>query len=56
MVDCGRAEVYAAEAAAFDGTDLESVRPFAEIAALIEVVVAGGVVAGATRAGDSGAS
>ncbi len=40
-VDAGRAEVYAAEAAAFDGTDLESVRPFAEVASVILAVVAG---------------
>lgn len=40
-VDAGRAEVYAAEAAAFDGTDLESVRPFAEVASVISVVVGG---------------
>lgn len=39
--DCSRSEVYAAEAAAFDGTDLESVRPFESIARLIETVVAG---------------
>jgi hypothetical protein len=40
-MDCGRIEVYAAEVAAFDGTDLESLRPFVEIAALIESVVGG---------------
>lgn len=40
-VDVGRAEVYAAEAAAFDGTDLESLRPFADIAAAISAVVEG---------------
>ncbi len=40
-MDLGRAEVYAAEAAAFDGTDLESIRPFSEIEALIESVVGG---------------
>ena len=39
--DCGRAEVYAAELAAFDGTDLEVVRSFGEIEALIAAVVAG---------------
>jgi hypothetical protein len=39
--DAGRAEVYAAEAAAFDGTDLEAVRSFEEIAALIAEVVGG---------------
>jgi hypothetical protein len=40
-VDSGRAEVYAAEAAAFDGTDLESVRPFTEVASAISAVVGG---------------
>lgn len=40
-VDSGRAEVYSAEAAAFEGTDLESVRPFAEVAAVVEAVVGG---------------
>ncbi len=39
--DCGRAEVYAAEAAAFDGTDLESPRPFDDVAAAIEAVAGG---------------
>ena len=39
--DCGRAEVYAAEAAAFDGTDLESVRPFDAMAEAIGAVVGG---------------
>ncbi len=39
--DLGRAEVYAAEAAAFDGTDLESVLAFGAVAAMIEAVVAG---------------
>jgi len=34
--------VYAAEAAAFEGTDLESVRPFDAIAAAVESVVADG--------------
>jgi hypothetical protein len=33
--DIGRAAVYACELAAFDGTDLEAVRPVAEIAELI---------------------
>ncbi len=37
--DCGRAEVYAAEAAAFDGTDLETVRTFADVSATIAAVV-----------------
>ncbi len=39
--DQGRAEVYAAEAAAFDGTDLESVRPFDDVAVRISAVVQG---------------
>ena len=41
MRDCGRAELYAAEVAAFDGTDLESVRPFDEVSSVISAVVAG---------------
>ena len=36
--DCGRSEVYAAEAAAFDGTDLEAVVPFEAVAQAIESV------------------
>lgn len=40
--DCGRAELYAAEAAAFDGTDLESVRPFDDVVAAIDGVAGGG--------------
>ncbi len=39
--DDGRAEVYAAEVAAFDGTDLEEVRPFAQIAAAVAELVGG---------------
>jgi len=39
--DGGRTEVYAAEAAAFDGTDLEVIRSFEEIAAIIAGVVGG---------------
>ena len=39
--DCSRSEVYAAEVAAFDGTDLESVLPFETIARTIASVVAG---------------
>jgi hypothetical protein len=39
--DCGRAELYAAETAAFDGTDLESVRPFDDVVAAIEAVTGG---------------
>ncbi|MGE5211964.1 MAG: hypothetical protein ACM3MM_11925 [Acidobacteriota bacterium] len=38
MRDCGRAEVYAAEAAAFDGTDLELVRSFEEVSSVIAAV------------------
>lgn len=38
--DCGRTEVYAAEAAAFDGTDLESIRPYESLASIVEAVVA----------------
>jgi hypothetical protein len=41
MRDCGRAEVYAAEAAAFDGTDLELVRSFEEVSSVIAAVVEG---------------
>lgn len=41
MRDCGRAEVYAAEAAAFDGTDLELVRSFDEVSSVIAAVVEG---------------
>ena len=39
--DCGRAEVYAAEAAAFDGTDLETIRTFDDVSAAIAAVVGG---------------
>jgi hypothetical protein len=41
MRDCGRAEVYAAEAAAFDGTDLELVRSFEAVSSVITAVVEG---------------
>ncbi|HUS41864.1 MAG TPA: hypothetical protein VMY16_04280 [Ilumatobacteraceae bacterium] len=41
MRDCGRAEVYAAEAAAFDGTDLEVARSFDEVSTAIGAVVGG---------------
>lgn len=41
MRDCGRAEVYAAEAAAFDGTDLEVIRPFEDLLAVVGAVVGG---------------
>lgn len=41
MRDCGRSEVYAAEAAAFDGTDLELVRSFDEVSSVIAAVVEG---------------
>ena len=37
--DVGRAEVYASELAAFDGTDLESERPFPELERLIGSIV-----------------
>lgn len=37
--DVGRAEVYAAELAAFDGTDLESVRHIGDVVAAIDIVV-----------------
>jgi hypothetical protein len=39
--DHGRAAVYAAEAAAFEGTDLESLLAFSAVAARIEAVVGG---------------
>ena len=39
--DRGRAEVYSAEAAAFDGTDLETLVPFETIAVAVEAVVTG---------------
>ena len=39
--DCGRAELYAAEVAAFDGTDLESLRPFDDSVAAIDGVADG---------------
>lgn len=41
MRDCGRAEVYAAESAAFAGTDLELVRPFDEVSSVIAAIVDG---------------
>ena len=41
MRDCGRAEVYAAEAAAFDGTDLEVIRSFEEVSAVVAAIVRG---------------
>jgi hypothetical protein len=41
MRDCGRAEVYAVEAAAFDGTDLEVIRPFEDVSAVVGAVVGG---------------
>ena len=41
MRDCGRTEVYAAEAAAFDGTDLELVRSFDEVSSVIAAVAEG---------------
>jgi hypothetical protein len=39
--DCGRAEVYGAEVAAFDGTDLESLRTFDEMSSVVAAVVDG---------------
>jgi hypothetical protein len=39
--DHGRAEVYAAESAAFEGTDLESVRSFDDVASVVRAVVGG---------------
>ncbi|MEM1333260.1 MAG: hypothetical protein AAGG08_07360 [Actinomycetota bacterium] len=56
MTDRGRAEVYAAEAAAFEGTDLEQVRPIEQILDLVRMVASGqwwpgpGVVAVGMRA------
>jgi hypothetical protein len=46
--DCGRAEIYAAEAAAFEGTDLERLLPFDDVAAAIA-----GVSEGAWWPGDA---
>jgi hypothetical protein len=40
--DLGRAEVYGCELAAFDGTDLEDVRSFDEIVAVVQQLVGGG--------------
>jgi hypothetical protein len=40
--DLGRTEVYGCEQAAFDGTDLEDVRLFADIAAVVHRVIDGG--------------
>ena len=40
MSDADRSALYAAELAAFDGTDLESVRQFHQVRALIDAVVA----------------
>ena len=37
--DVGRTEVYGCELAAFDGTDLEDVRPYDEIAAVVQRLV-----------------
>ena len=41
MRDCGRTELYAAEAAAFEGTDLELVRSFDEVSAVVAAAVDG---------------
>ncbi len=60
-VDRGRAEVYAAELTAFDGTDLEVVRTVDEVRAVIEAIVAddwwsGPVVRVAARRSDAESS
>lgn len=47
-MDRQRSEVYAAERAAFDGTDLEHVRNLADVVAVIETVVGGEWWAGPT--------
>ncbi|MFT4865782.1 MAG: hypothetical protein ACI8RE_001972 [Ilumatobacter sp.] len=41
MIDSDHNALYAAELAAFDGTDLEDIRPFYQVRALIDAVVAG---------------
>jgi len=41
VIDSDRAAVYAAEQAAFDGTDLESVRPVEGVVAAIDAVTSG---------------
>lgn len=41
MIDSERTAVYAAEQVAFDGTDLESVRPFEAVVAAIDAVTSG---------------
>ena len=41
MRDFGRAEVYAAETVAFDGTDLEVIRSFDEVSTVVTSVVEG---------------
>jgi len=41
MIDSDRTAVYAAEQAAFDGTDLESMRPFDAVVATIGAVTSG---------------
>ena len=41
MADRGRSEVYASETAAFDGTDLETVRPLDSVRAVIDTIIAG---------------
>lgn len=41
MIDSERTAVYAAEQAAFDGTDLESVRPVEAVVAAIDAVTSG---------------
>lgn len=61
MSDPEHTALYAAEVAAFDGTDLEEVRPFADVAALIRSVVAdawwpGGAVDVRRARSDAGSS
>lgn len=64
MRDCRRAELYAAEIAAFDGTDLEEIRSLDDVSAVIASVVDGQwwpgppvtVVATRRNAGSSSAS
>jgi hypothetical protein len=61
MSDPDHAAVYAAELAAFDGTDLEEIRPFEVIAGLLQRVVngpwwPGGVVTVERARADAGSS
>ena len=52
-VDRGRAEVYAAELAAYEGTDLEEVAAFDELVALADTGDVRGLVARRPRAGQA---